>query len=475
MLITAGTSWFLGNYRFLGRFLQEPWLLLPRNLQERLQEKHTGVRAVPVLHVGYCRNFLVPGELLWFWATGRNGVPAGNNNLVSLSLEINIYNTISLRRHATCDDNDRRPPPIPNEGLYNKQQNNKPCHDLHPIATLFYPEAEEVDETMTCKRVVRIIIYATLAFSGVTYYHSSSLLDQYHCDNITCPTDNITRSSASKSRIFYNLFIRSVEDEDRVRSIVEEQFQHLNPLLHDTNVSIISIGHPLSSMPYNLSISVHYNQGSELLTLHTLWEYCKSNNNPSTKVIYLHSKGSFHPTRQNELLRNFLTLGALSEECANLPDSCNVCSSRMSPLPHPHTSGNMWLARCDYVAQLFNPFMTYDHILFRRDNGCKGWGRYLAEHWVHSHPSVKPCDLYPGKEFTWYYHGIPQGAQLELRELKLAPRFQFEDYVKRKICDHESRVENFVSERMANYELLYNITEVDVDWWGWEFVHRSFQ
>ena len=96
LLITAGTSWFLGNYRFLGRILQEPWLLLPSNLQERLQEKHTGVRAVPVLHVGFCRNFLVPGEFVWFWATGRNGVPAGNNNLESTT-------TIPLRRHVMIE------------------------------------------------------------------------------------------------------------------------------------------------------------------------------------------------------------------------------------------------------------------------------------------------------------------------------------------------------------------------------------
>jgi hypothetical protein len=334
---------------------------------------------------------------------------------------------------------------------------------------------------VTCRRTVRILCVASLFSVTYYFYHGSSVLDQYPSDNV----DNITRPpvtpshaavhNASNIRIFYNLFTKSVDDEDRVRSIVEEQFQYLNPLLHDTNVTIISIGHPLSSIPYNLSISVHRNQSSEFLTLHALWEYCQSNNNPSTKVIYLHSKGSFDPRPENELLRNFLTRGALSEECANLPDSCNVCSSRMSPLPHPHTSGNMWLARCDYISQLFNPFMRNDHILFNMNNYCKGWGRYLAEHWVHSHPMVKPCDLYPGKEFTWSYHKVPKGAQLEQRELKLAPRFQLEDYIMRKACLNESRIENFVSERMANYELLYNITEVDVDWWGWEFVLRSFQ
>lgn len=117
-----------------------------------------------------------------------------------------------------------------------------------------------------------------------------------------------------------------------------------------------------------------------------------------------------------------------------------------------------------------------NHVLFHKnDDACKGLGRYLAEHWMHSHPSVKPCDLYPGKEFTWGYFNIPQGGTAEQRELKSAPRFKLEDYVHSRHCRHESHIENFLSERMRNYELLYNITEVDADWWGWDFLHRSIE
>ena len=83
--------------------------------------------------------------------------------------------------------------------------------------------------------------------------------------------------------------------------------------------------------------------GSEMLTLYSLWRYCKQN--IGSKVIYLHSKGSFHPKRSNDLLRNLATRAALSKECSSIPSSCNVCSSRFSPFPHPHSPGNMWLSR----------------------------------------------------------------------------------------------------------------------------------
>ena len=93
----------------------------------------------------------------------------------------------------------------------------------------------------------------------------------------------------------------------------------------------------------------HYPEGGEDLTYHVLWNYCRNNPYHNAKVVYLHSKGSFHDSSQNTDLRKFITNSALSKECANLPDQCDVCSYRMSPFPYPHTSGNMWLARCDYV------------------------------------------------------------------------------------------------------------------------------
>ena len=166
-------------------------------------------------------------------------------------------------------------------------------------------------------------------------------------------TNNLIHiSTRSKILVFYNLFVAGTEDEERVQDIVNEQLAVLDPQLHYINASITSLGHPLPSIPDQMTREHIVEGGDEGETLHALWNYCRSNNNHDTKVIYLHSKGSFHPSEQNDKLRRFLTEGALSGECAHLPDTCNVCSSRMSPLPHPHTPGNMWLARCDYVAKL---------------------------------------------------------------------------------------------------------------------------
>ena len=283
-----------------------------------------------------------------------------------------------------------------------------------------------------------------------------------------------------KVKIFYNLFTAREEDEERVKKIVEEQFAHIDPELHNaTHVSTISIGHRLPVLPQGAVIEHHYEAGGEEQTLRNLWEYCKANPHFNTKVAYLHSKGSYHPMPQNEKLREFLTSGALSTECANLPNSCNVCSSRMSPLPHPHTPGNMWLARCSYISKVFDPMSLSEGKLpdyMREDNACKGRGRYLMEHWVHSHPSVRPCDLYPGK-FTWAYNFIPDRNWN--RELHAAPRFKFDKYAYSWAClddgpkPEDMQISKFVEVRLKTYEVLYGVIGLEKDWWGWNFIRRS--
>jgi len=200
-------------------------------------------------------------------------------------------------------------------------------------------------------------------------------------------TTNLLKKKKKKEflqvHIFYNLFTKSSGDEEQVRNIVEEQFALVDPSLHEPNVTIISIGHELPLTDASLGnatyhIDQHHEEGGEYLTLHALWKYRQSNYlHKDAKVVYLHSKGSFHPSEANDKLRSFLTHGALSSECANLPDPCNVCSSRMSPLPHPHTSGNMWLARCDYISQLIDPMALLEGklpIVMEDGNPWKGRG-----------------------------------------------------------------------------------------------------
>ena len=137
------------------------------------------------------------------------------------------------------------------------------------------------------------------------------------------------------------MFTKSEEDIPFVKSIINEQFSQLRP---EHQVFVRSIGTPIAFANSTATVKFlqHGAEGSEFETLWYLWRHCQDH--PTDKVVYLHSKGSFHPSETNNKLRRFLTRGALSQECANAPSSCNVCSSRISPIPHPHMSGNMWLA-----------------------------------------------------------------------------------------------------------------------------------
>jgi hypothetical protein len=268
--------------------------------------------------------------------------------------------------------------------------------------------------------------------------------------------------------VFYNVFTKSEKDIDLVRSIVTEQLSYLKP---QHEVFVRSIG---TRFEIENTIRIqHDNTGWEIGTLSLLWDYCKKN--PDKKVAYIHSKGSYHYTESNAKLRKLLTRGALSEECANLPSSCNVCSWRMSPLPHPHTPGNMWLARCEYIKRLIDPYQFEAQMAFVRDPKdpppCVGKGRFAAEHWVHSHPNVMPCDLATDKKYTWGHNkdnhkSLNEDFEIELQQ---APRFKLEVYKKKNNC---VGVGTSLNDRLMEYNNLYseNVTE---SWWGWNFFQKE--
>ena len=281
---------------------------------------------------------------------------------------------------------------------------------------------------------------------------------------------NTSSTTAAPTAVFYNLYVKRESDMKRVSQIVQEQFREVDPSYH-TVVHVNSIGVPMPSISNFTSAKVieigQSPKGSELDTLRSLWEYCKFN--PDNNVIYLHSKGSFHPTRANNQLRRFITTGALSRECAELPDTCNVCSSRMSPMPHPHTSGNMWLARCSYVRNhLMEPFLFQEEMGPNKGD-CGGAERFSAEHWVHSHPSVRPCDLYTQPDFVWNYGKIPSTERLAQNlHLAQAPRFAHDSYLIPGVCDGAGSLQH----RLDEYERIYRTTP-DRSWWGWEFFNHS--
>lgn len=304
----------------------------------------------------------------------------------------------------------------------------------------------------------------------ITNNTSSSQLNPQRIMNETNSSSALTTMMTTTTSIpvFYNLYVATANDSSRVFDLVSDQMIHLRP--EHKPVYIQSMGPIQLSIP-NTKLLGHHSNGTEMVTLRSLWNYCTEH--PTEKVVYLHSKGSSRNSPENENLRKFLTKGALSRECSTLPTTCNVCSSRFSPLPHPHTSGNMWLAKCDYVRLLKDPniFETLmdtftSNCTLKGRLGCDGRGRFSAEHWIHSHPTVKPCDLYANPSFTWDYEGVPPNGTFDI-DLAQAPRFDILEYINwHKCAGRGVRLEY----RIDEYLELYH-QEPDESWWGWNFLH----
>ena len=261
-------------------------------------------------------------------------------------------------------------------------------------------------------------------------------------------------SDRSLDAIFFNIFVN--EDSSIGIDIAMEQFKQIRdsafsttPIYYTTIGKLPDVPLCSSSHCYN---SAHLEKGDELATLSLLSEYCRAN--PTNTVTYIHNKGSFTPRKENMYLRRMHMKAIFDPEgCTTRPKACNVCSARFSPLPHFHTSGNMFVVGCDYVEMLIPPedfgrkmlhtvadgFLTPESIFLPSSIDLErlsahphiGTGRYAYEHWIHSHPSVVPCDVYPGP-FTWNYDNIPNTSDW-VPDLRMAPRFPLQEFWKTSI------------------------------------------
>lgn len=325
---------------------------------------------------------------------------------------------------------------------------------------------------ITAKRAKRALFVATVSFALIQFTIKSqrTTADLHLSTNKTqtSPTvdlnSNETSSDSDIVPVFYNVYAKA----DRISltvSIIKEQMFQVRP---EHKVFVRSIGAPVKIE--NTTIIRYDEEGNEIETLGLLWQHCRNHTND--KVVYIHNKGSSNSSPANDRLRQFLTRGALSKECLNLPSSCNICSSRSSPFPHPHTPGNMWLARCEYVQKLINPLefslrmaRTRDAEKYASKPYCVGLDRYAAEHWIQSHPSNMPCDLSPD-DYYWDYAHVPK-ADFEIK-LESAPRFEMNKYF---ILGHVCCIEaiKLVKPRLKEYENLYPNETVPQSWWGWKF------
>lgn len=241
--------------------------------------------------------------------------------------------------------------------------------------------------------------------------------------------------------VFYNVFTQKGQSAHTL-AIVKEQLAELRR--STTNVPNVSSAVDINYVTLGQVISIpdcprckhlaHIKKGFELHTLQYLWEHCVANRSKS--VAYMHTKGSFHTGTGNDHFRRFLTTAIFSRPCLTMPEACNVCSARFSPLPHPHTSGNFWVSPCEYIRRLVAPCRFEAAMAAmvaqapmephpNREPWHLGLERYAAEHWVHSHPLVSPCDVYDGA-WMWMGGGVPgPGWQ---PQLSFAPRFDMERF-----------------------------------------------
>lgn len=126
---------------------------------------------------------------------------------------------------------------------------------------------------------------------------------------------------------------------------------------------------------------------------------------------------------------------------------CDICSAQLSLIPVPHTSGNMFVAECDYIVKLIPP---EKFTLRKKDLVAKLWntswedlgmppyanlekrnrrqiyrklmvglGRYAMEQWPHSHPTVRPCEVF---NETFSYNQPPKFPWQLKAERRTAPQ-----------------------------------------------------
>ena len=172
------------------------------------------------------------------------------------------------------------------------------------------------------------------------------------------------------------------------------------------------------------------------------------------RVGYMHNKGSYHPSELNDQWRYLMTEAAMSRpDCWPTEDDddddgdydadirvdhkmektildrstatstshhhpCNVCGLYLTTDRGLYMSGNIWTADCDYIDRLIEPQqyrikmeqiaqeafaqrLTGDVIMTQYPNdepSYFGVGRYAAEWWIGSHPSLQVCDYSPSLE-----------------------------------------------------------------------------
>jgi hypothetical protein len=356
--------------------------------------------------------------------------------------------------------------------------------------------------------------------------------------NVGVGANGKTTNAKSKLQAFYNMFIPPSNEtvSPVVRDMISEQLTQMlkshGASAFDLVIHIVSLGHVVDAAwienicasvmsssttnnKFQCALVAQFPEGDEVQTLTHVHDYCRAHE--SELVLYFHNKGSFHPSTMNDNWRRAITVALSSDLCLvkmTEPDrgdalSCDTCSMLFDPLPGPHYPGNMWAARCSYIAKLLplpdyqqrhqvvdnwiqdqigkNIFADDGVLLFFWETSL-GRNRFESEHWLAGHPSVRPCDLATHASINhWHpYDGAlwDFGPKSATRfEWALAPRFPYSnpdwvyaDWYKKDVT--AGPTQRAPAKRKCDYFLLrgflyrwmtyYNTTARDDSWvWKW--------
>jgi hypothetical protein len=170
--------------------------------------------------------------------------------------------------------------------------------------------------------------------------------------------------------LFYNAFVPLGEDNndrENIRAnpklhsleIIQDHLTQIGALFEQVQragrtrqvllpVRYITIGDPettffvrevCKSLPLVCTHQGHHETGFEEVTLQVAHEYCIDN--PLSRIIYVHNKGSLHPDVRNgisqDAWRQRATAGAMHPDCLFPPNpQCNLCGLYVEVVPTIH-------------------------------------------------------------------------------------------------------------------------------------------
>lgn len=273
---------------------------------------------------------------------------------------------------------------------------------------------------------------ATITLSLLAIFAVSTHVNSYESSEIRTLIAPAATQVDKQLAIFYNMFFPHNKSSWHTWTIVAEQLEQISGSYVASKKKITLyyniVGRGVNStwMPWlcehygvDCRFLQHYEAGHEDVTLTNLHEYCIQN--PSKSVIYMHPKGSFHNRRTQNYWRRHMTMAVGHEKCLQAleENSCDSCGLMFDVIPTEHFHGNIWMAKCSYIRKLHSPAVTREKRQdtlrqLERENATiqfslcprKTWNlgmdRFLWEHWLGSHPSLRPCDLSPSSEDRYW-------------------------------------------------------------------------